>query len=911
MGKSWLLTELARRLSLTAKPASLPVDVPHLFAPPSCLVGTFELQADKSDFLLRAVVDLYSRWLSDSTYLQQAQATYQLQKKDLIGRTGEAVGSIFEAISKVVFPLEGVGKLVKGIFDGLATANRDLLTGGPQLARLQIDQARELLELVNKITNYQLVLIFDQWEKSLKIEEQAGILDTFVRHVDEWPSCHIFLGMRPDGKPSKAIKEILKLFPGIVENYDLPPMHLDDPTSKSDLLRSLRGNVAAAASVSDEDLLNAISGYPGTLAQWTSNFYAKKLRTLQDFQKVAADANASRFAEFETLLPDLSDSERRLSIRLALLPATSNAEDWAALRTVVLEDIQAKDLDSLKRSGVIELISPPTYGHAKRKEAALQWFTGNSYEELREICELLIFSLGGHIQEIKPSEVPYVGSLIALEPVASKLDLPIAAQGVCQAALSLYDARNVVPDKLVAAAAELSGMKPAHASVIPLLAVSLLNTLNAAEAEGRATDRSLALLDELRRLFRAYPQIPVVREQLANGLFNSLIGAQEQNMLDRRDQLLDELRQLCSAYPDDAPVRQQLMKGLFNTLIAAKEEQKSDRRHALLDELRQLSQGHRDDALVRELLARGLFNSLNAAIEDQDTDRRDRLLAELEQLGAAFPGDTALRERLVKGLFNTLIGATAGRAFDRGDKLLDALRGISRAHPEDTVAREQLGIGVFNMLKGAMQAEALHRIDLLTAELRDLRIAYPEDTTLRQLWAISLFQALANAQAPDTRDLLLAQLWRLHHDYPNDTTVRQWLAKGLLASLVNAKDRNALGRRDELLDTLRYFAGAHPGDAAPAEQLATGLFNTMFDAKEEGVPERFPLLLDELRNLYRAHPQHAFVRQWLAKAVARTLGIPGGYKQPREDALLDELRQLLRADPDDPVVRQLVETVDT
>jgi len=185
MGKSWLLMELASRLSLTAKPTPSPIDVPHLFAPPTCLVGMFELHAVADDFLLRAVVDLYSRWLSDSTYLQQAQATYQLQKKDLIGRTGEAVGSIFEAISKVVSPLEGVGKLVKGTFEGLAQANRDLLDGKSQLPQLQIDQARELLELVSTITKSQLVLIFDQWEKSREIDKQADILDTFIRHVEE------------------------------------------------------------------------------------------------------------------------------------------------------------------------------------------------------------------------------------------------------------------------------------------------------------------------------------------------------------------------------------------------------------------------------------------------------------------------------------------------------------------------------------------------------------------------------------------------------------------------------------------------------------------------------------------------------------------------------------------------------
>lgn len=959
MGKSWLLMELASRLSLTAKPTPSPIDVPHLFAPPTCLVGMFELHAVADDFLLRAVVDLYSRWLSDSTYLQQAQATYQLQKKDLIGRTGEAVGSIFEAISKVVSPLEGVGKLVKGTFEGLAQANRDLLDGKSQLPQLQIDQARELLELVSTITKSQLVLIFDQWEKSREIDKQADILDTFIRHVEEWPSCHIFVGMRPDEKPRAAIKHLQKFYPGVVEDYDLLPMRLDDPASRTDLLRFLRANVEAAAKIPDEDLLNTISGYPGTLAQWTSNYWAPKLRTLDDFKEVAADANANRFAEFETLLPALSDSERRLSIRLVMLPATSNAEDWAALRTVVLEDGQAKDLDRIKRIGVIELISPPTYGHAKRAEAAFQWFVINSYEELRELCELLILNLGGQIQDIGPHDVPFATSLLTLDPVALEMKLTPVAQGVCQAARALFSNQDIASNKLIDGAAASTTSKPAHRLVAPLLAVGLLNALNAAKKQNALSARD-AVLKQMRQIFHAYPDLALVREQFANGIHNALIDAIEENTSVHRDELLDELRQLCSAYPEDASVRLQLARSLFNVSIAAKEENALDRRDDLVQELRLLSRAHPDDAAVRESATMAIFNSLNVAKEENALDKRDALLNELRHLSTAYPGDAVVRERLARGLRNAGIAAKEeGNPQSRAD-LLEELRQLSRTHPKDEAVRENMSIAVFNELNHVRAENAPDRRDSRLEELRQLQRTYPTDAGIRQLLAIALFQTRSDAtqekdlsrrdalleelrrlyvtypedrnvrqwlakSVADTlddaqeesvlerRDPLLAELWRLTTAHPDDATVRTQMSKALFNSLVYAKQNGELTRRDGLLDALRHLASDPSKDSVVIEHLAIGLFNTLLDAKEEGTLDRRDALLEELRGLYRLYPGHIDVRQWLAKGLARTLVVvtSEGKTFADEDVYLEELRQLSNAHPEDTFIRELFEAADT
>src|SRR5215469_11020408 len=156
MGKSWLLTEAARRLA----------DPPRGY-----LVGFVESFGETSDLLLRTIVNLYTRWLSDSTWSERTNVVWQQQAKDLVGTVGAAVGTIFEKVSKLgPKPVEVVGALVKETLGALAGANRELQTGGIQLPRLKLEQGRELLELVSKVSGGPMALVLDQWEKSPSID---------------------------------------------------------------------------------------------------------------------------------------------------------------------------------------------------------------------------------------------------------------------------------------------------------------------------------------------------------------------------------------------------------------------------------------------------------------------------------------------------------------------------------------------------------------------------------------------------------------------------------------------------------------------------------------------------------------------------------------------------------------------
>ena len=80
----------------------------------------------------------------------------------------------------------------------------------------------------------------------------------------------------------------------------------------------------------------------------------------------------------------------------------------------------------------------------------------------------------------------------------------------------------------------------------------------------------------------------------------------EENDPKRRDDLLQELRSLAQAHPTETVVREQLAKGLFNTLIDAKEENDLKRRDDLLKELQLLSKKFPDDLFVKDAFDSGL-----------------------------------------------------------------------------------------------------------------------------------------------------------------------------------------------------------------------------------------------------------------------------------------------------------------
>ena len=810
MGKSWLLTELVRQLSIEPAQNRTILNIGEQ----PCLVGFYESTGESDDILLRTVANLYARWFCTSNYLEQAKVVKEQQQRDFIGRTGVAFGSLVEQVSKLrAKPFEVVGGIVKSAFEALTSADRDLKSGRLTVPRLQSEQARELLALIQKVDcQSRFILVFDQWEKTLGLEKEVNILDAFVRAYNEWPPCHIFLGVRDrDEKSRSAVAGIEKINadePDVFHIHRLKEMSLTD-AEKIRLLAHLRKRVPIARQVGDEKLLELIAGYPRVVERWIAQ--AGRIKTEAELARAAGDAIAYRFRDLEELLPKLPDRQRKLSMRLALLPSSSNADDWKALGPVVAEGTTAHDMDALRQASVLDSDDPPTYGHEKKREAAVMCFKKRCRTELREICEQLVLSLASNVQDASQKTMPYSAGMLAAGLIGREIEVKDAVVVLCLCASSLYTGGKILGEAL--GERWLLGAKAIrteHESAVPLLALGLLNALGAAK---------------------------------------------QQEMLELRDSLLQELRELADRYPDAVTVRRELAAGLFNALNQAEQEEKLELRDGLLQELRELAAQYPEDMAVRANLADGLFNVLDHAMRQARAELRDRLLQELRELADAYPSDALVRRDLADGLFNASNDARRQGKLESHDSLLQELRELEGRHPDDAWVREKFAAGLFNALNYAKQNERLSLLDALLRELRELAGKYRDDAAVRKQLAVGLFNTLnqiKKEEKPELRDSLLQELRELACKYPEDEAVRECVGISLFNTLVYAEEEK-LDLRDELLRQLRELAAKHPDDAAVRAQLAKGLVITLIDSKEKGKAELYSALVAELVLLVRDH----------------------------------------------------------
>jgi len=798
MGKSWLLVELARLLSK------------------DCLVGLTESFGETSDLMLRAIVDLYQRWLTDLTYWKQARLVWEQQHDKLLPALGGAFGSIARDLLGLVTPAAAV---VKEALEGLLATNETLKTGGVKVPRLLYEQARDLVKSVSDVSERPICLFLDQWEKSQDAGFEAKTLDAFLSHLEDWPPCHIFLALREEeGDALRAVKDLAQAYPA-AEVYQLGEMALSDQSEEARLIAFLRRCIPAAVTLDDQTIVNLVAGYPGVIYRWMTEGRPDQIKTVGDLTRVAHDAQNYRFRELEELLNGLQGDQRKMAIRIALVPSIASQDTWQALRKAIIGEITEEVFDDLHNSGVLEVADPPAFGHSKRSETALDLLVEHRRNALSAEGKALVLRLAQSIPRIDSSYIAAIQALASLSRYCRRLNWGSSLTALCDASSGLLgeSAPDLQTMRDGSREARASGLRDVGA----LLAVGLLNALIDSKREEKLERRD-QLLDELRALAGHYADDAVVREQLAMGLLNTLNNSKQEEKLERRDQLLDELRALAGQSPDDAAVREQLVMGLFNTLNYCKEEEKLERRDRLLDELRTLAGHYADDAAVRKQLAGGLFNTLNDCKEEEKLERRDQLLDELRALADHYADDAAVREGLAGGLLNTLNDCKEEEKLERRDQLLDELRALADHYADDAAVRKQLAGGLFNTLNDCKEEEKLER-----------------------------------------RDQLLDELRTLAGQYPDDAAVREQLVMGLFNTLNDCKEEEKLERRDQLLDELRALAGQYPDDAAVREQLAGGLLNTLSYCKEEEKLERRDQLLDELRALADHYPDDAAVRSFI------------------------------------------------
>lgn len=475
IGKTWLLLEAARQLSTNL----------------GCLVGYHECRSQSPDLFLRAVSHLYSQWLSNSSYREQALALWKNEQEDLTTKIGLAVGRVFSGLA--TGPVSTIDSLVSDIFGGLASAQRKLKTGGPTLGSLDYDQAQSLVENVSRISEKPVVLILDAWEKSPAVRFEHEILSRFLNYIDEWPSCHIFLAINQleltdDASRDLAVslaRDLAASSPdaGILE---LLPMDLDDESDRERLLAHVRVHVPGAAQVSDEDIESLISGYPGVLHHWRKAAARGEVETEVQLRQLAEDAYRYRYREFDRLLPALSSEERTLAVRISLLPRLVD-RSWEELEEIVVGDLSNPQLalDELALKGVLEETTPaPEFGHDTRHVAARNWLLEDRrYKSVcRGIAETLIYSLACSVQKISESTRPNAEALRALSTGLDGLGIQEDLSALTAGSWFLFgETPPDPPSSFESTCLELASDSP---EILPYLALVLFNRGNTKVEDG-------------------------------------------------------------------------------------------------------------------------------------------------------------------------------------------------------------------------------------------------------------------------------------------------------------------------------------------------------------------------------------------------------------------------------------------
>jgi hypothetical protein len=782
MGKSWLLQEIGRQLS-TAESGRI------LQEPPSLVGYTESVGQNQENLLLRTVVDLYTRWLtSESDYADQAKVVFEQNRKDFVGSVGETVGSLLKEVLKFgPKPLADVAGLVDEAFKGLANANRKLESSGVFLPVLQIDQAKELLSMVHKITKRRVVLILDQWEESQDLAAERSLLDTFARHLEDWPPCHIFVGTQKSEEVTKSLDKLEGAYPFAVKTYVLPLLRFASDGEANQFLGFIRERVPAAAEFDDARLSKMIAGYPGVVGRWSKGYEAREVNNGQDLERLTEAAHRNLYGEFGTLFAHLSGPQRLFCMRVALLPLLSDAELWRELKEIVVEGVKTADRDDLKENEVFVSVSPPSYGHAMRAQAALNWFVENRGEQLAEECQALVYQCGGRIRKIVQSEGPYIFCLETLAPLAAQLGLPVVALGVCQAALSTTDAKNIDIEK-VRASAQLAKAVPTPWVVV--VATCFTNTL--AEA-GQADNFELqnALLEDLRELYQSYAMNADVRRWLVNGLVITLSRINGKDKPERRELLLQEICELHRNYPEDAHLRESLAGGLHYLALVACEDGNLTQLDTLMEKFRELQHSYPDDSVVDRLLAKASFDLICRSQNDGMRNRRIALLEQLKQLQCSLPQYADLREILAEGLFNSVQYAIEEGEYEHRDTLLGELRQLQQGFVTDAAVRKDLAGALSNVVCQLEKGTGVADRDTLLDEFFELQQSYSDDALVRERYSLTLDRLLDNAiEENDWKSAndLAGALWQLMLDFPEDSTLTEMYRSFIERGIINPEE---------------------------------------------------------------------------------------------------------------------------
>jgi tetratricopeptide (TPR) repeat protein len=481
MGKTWTLTEVARRLVEEGE----------------VLIGYYEAKGGESSHLLYAVSNLYAGWLADSAMREQALSLWERHKAGLVPKAARLVGTLFEKLGKPFTP-DGIASIVRDAFLGLVDAQKDLASGGLLLAPLPYDQALSLTKLVAKVSERRIVLILDAWEKSGSIRDEAKTLDSFLGCLDDWPSTHVLAAVRsPDviggqpQEPDRIARDLCRHSRAAV--VELDAMDLQAPDEQERLATRLRSTVAATRTEATQHLLDLVAGYPGVLKFWIDASTPTGTHSRTGLRTEADRAHSLRYIELERLLAGLKEPYATLAARLALHPRLS-VETWHEFRELFVDSAEHKLVDELIDNGVLDDQPIPTYGHDTRHAAAMRWFLEHRPPLARRSLERLVQGLASAITGLNASSLHRYEGLIALTEPARAASVGPGAMAALDAAEAAFGGDACMRQDFVGDCQQLLRAIPA---ALPLVATALVsrgsNKGARGDSDGQIADYTAAI----------------------------------------------------------------------------------------------------------------------------------------------------------------------------------------------------------------------------------------------------------------------------------------------------------------------------------------------------------------------------------------------------------------------------------
>jgi tetratricopeptide (TPR) repeat protein len=477
MGKTWVLLEMARRLTNDG----------HF------IVGYHEYKGGESSHLLYAVSKLYEQWLDDSSMREQAVSIWERHKQDLVPAAGKLVGNLFHKLSGSIPGSEGIGSLVKGAFDVLSDAATDLKSGGLRLAPLAYDDALSLVRLVAQVSGRKPILILDAWEKSTAQQVEHQTLETFLAHLDEWAGTHVYLAIRDPamigdhGEAPIGYARQLARFSPSAQIHSLGAMDLADREGER-ISRFVREQIPAAAQISDRDLVDLTAGYPGVLNFWLNSSKRTQMSTRADFAETADEAQRLRYTEIDRLLQNLSDSDLQLVARIASLPRL-NGDTWQALQSLVLEKPEPLTLDKLANQGLFESRDVPTFDHDTRHRAVRQCFVAHFRNYFKEQVDQMVRALAARCTSQK--SVVFLESLAAASEIGEMITLNPTIECLIWAAQSVFsDDKGIFTDRFDLLYQQTACEVPGSAA---LICMALINRASGYGTKGNVASQSADL----------------------------------------------------------------------------------------------------------------------------------------------------------------------------------------------------------------------------------------------------------------------------------------------------------------------------------------------------------------------------------------------------------------------------------